>query len=394
MSLHPTVNDSARAPGAELPALVHRFRSGQGDARRWGREVSRLERIAGSHGGTGEQPVPAEAREGAVVGLGKPEWLARRVDAAGEQWLLASGTRAGVEAGSPLRHHEWLAVADLSRAAGRAAAGTGAVIRAAAPLDEATALRVAGPLVRDETRASFVEGRVRARRVRAVGAIELSSTPVAVDPGTAVPAIRRALGEQGLGLLPWPEEASQLRARLALLHRELGPPWPAVDEHCLLECLDEWLGAELGQLARGGSLRAVGTAPALKRLLPWPDAARFDELAPPRLAVPSGNTARVSYPEVFEPGETAGPPVVRVKLQECFGLAETPRLVAGRVPVVFHLLSPAQRPLAITDDLASFWSGPYHHVRSEMRGRYPRHPWPQDPWNAVATARTKRSAGR
>lgn len=391
-----TVNDAARVPGADLPALVRRFRSGQGDARRWSQEVSRLQRIAEEHGrGSGEDgAVPREAREGVVVGLGKPEWLARRVDAAGEQWLLASGTRAGLEAGSALRHHEWLAVAELSRAAGRAAAGTGAVIRAAAPLDEATALRVAGPLVRDETRATFADGRVRARRVRAVGAIELSSTPVAVDPDTAVPAIRRALAEQGLGLLPWPEEAIQLRARLALLQRDLGQPWPAMDEHSLVERIDEWLGVELAQLARGGSLRSINTVAALKRLMPWPDASRFEELVPQRLAVPSGTTARVHYPEVFEPGDTAGPPVVRVKLQECFGLSETPRLVAGRVPVQFHLLSPAQRPLAITDDLASFWSGPYHQVRSEMRGRYPKHPWPEDPWNAVATARTKRASGR
>ena len=112
---------------------------------------------------------------------------------------------------------------------------------------------------------------------------------------------------------------------------------------------------------------------------------------PERLPVPSGATARIDYPA---PDEPAGRPVVAVKLQELFGLAETPRLVRGRVPVLFHLLSPARRPLAVTDDLRSFWGGPYREVRKEMRGRYPKHPWPEDPWTAQATARTTRRAGR
>jgi ATP-dependent helicase HrpB len=135
----------------------------------------------------------------------------------------------------------------------------------------------------------------------------------------------------------------------------------------------------------------VHLADALRRLLPWPDAVRFDQLVPERLPVPSGRTAAVRYPAVGAGGEDddAGAPVVAVKLQECFGLAETPRLVDGRVPVVFHLLSPAGRPLAVTGDLASFWSGPYAQVRAEMRGRYPKHPWPEDPWTAPATARTR-----
>ncbi|GAA1768396.1 hypothetical protein GCM10009712_15600 [Pseudarthrobacter sulfonivorans] len=134
-------------------------------------------------------------------------------------------------------------------------------------------------------------------------------------------------------------------------------------------------------------------------MLPWPEAVRLGELVPESLKVPSGSMVRIDYPDVPEsagPGSTGGPgaddtgrPVVAVKLQECFGWAETPRLVDGRVPVLFHLLSPARRPLAVTDDLASFWAGPYSQVRSEMRGRYPRHPWPEDPWTAQATARTK-----
>ena len=125
----------------------------------------------------------------------------------------------------------------------------------------------------------------------------------------------------------------------------------------------------------------------LRLLLPWPEASALDALVPERLAVPSGGSARIDYPD---PEDPSARPVVAVKLQELFGLAETPRLVDGRVPVLFHLLSPARRPLAVTDDLRSFWDGPYREVRKEMRGRYPKHPWPEDPWTAPATARTTR----
>lgn len=127
-------------------------------------------------------------------------------------------------------------------------------------------------------------------------------------------------------------------------------------------------------------MSGIDLADPLRRLLPWPDAARLAELVPERLEVPSGSRVRIDYPGV---GDDGGRPVVAVKLQECFGWDRTPRVVAGRVPVLFHLLSPARRPLAVTDDLASFWSGPYAQVRAEMRGRYPRHPWPEDPWTAA-----------
>ena len=408
-----TVSDGARVPAADIPAFVRGLRSSRGgESARWRQEVQRLERMAAHPAPTGDgaadegnentdaplrgpQPdVPAGVREGVVVGLARPEWVARRMDAHGDQWLLASGTRAGLEAGSPLRHHEWLAVAELTRAAGRAAAGTGAVIRAAAPLDLSHAQLVAGPLARTETRASFSNGRVSTREVRAVGAIELSATPVRADPDTAVPAIRAALTAEGLDLLPWDDAARGLRARLALLRRHLGEPWPAVDDAALLARAEEWLGPELRDVARGGSLRSVRVADALRRLLPWPEAAGLDELVPRRLDVPSGNTARIDYPEVWDEAEPEQPPVVAVKLQECFGWAETPRVADGRVPVQFHLLSPGKATLAITEDLASFWSGPYAQVRAQMRGRYPKHPWPEDPWNAVATAKTSRALRR
>jgi ATP-dependent helicase HrpB len=176
---------------------------------------------------------------------------------------------------------------------------------------------------------------------------------------------------------------------MALLHHHLGDPWPDVGDDALLARLDEWLAPELDALADGARTARTDLTDPLRRLLPWPEAARLDELAPERLGVASGSRVRISYPAADDPG---GRPVVSVKLQECFGWAASPAVADGRVPILFHLLSPAGRPLAVTDDLASFWSGPYAQVRAEMRGRYPKHPWPEDPWTAPATARTKRRA--
>src|SRR5699024_6587286 len=192
-----------------------------------------------------------------------------------------------------------------------------------------------------------------------------------------------AVRSRGLEALAMNRAATALRARLALIHRELGAPWPAMDEASLLAAPETWLAPQLGP--RTTTLAGIDVTGGLRHLLPWPEAAELAELAPERLAVPSGSTARIDYPD---PAAEDGRPVVAVKLQELFGLAETPRLVRGRVPVLFHLLSPARRPLAVTDDLRSFWDGPYQDVRREMRGRYPKHPWPEDPWTAPATART------
>ncbi|GAB2618687.1 ATP-dependent helicase HrpB [Kocuria himachalensis] len=385
------VSDDHRPPGGDLSRLLAELRSGRvPDARRWADEARRLERIATDPPAAGAlgQPVPpaagdvpAELVTGAVVALALPERVARKV---GDTYLLASGTRAGLTPGSGLAGHEWLAVADVTRASGQAAAGTGALVRAAAALDRPLAERCAEHLLTDEVRTRFENGRASARRVRALGAIELSSTPVRPAPEAAREAVRAALAEQGLGLLGWSDGADRLRRRLALLHHRLGDPWPDVADAALLDRLDEWLAPELGALAGGAR---VDLAAPLRRLLPWPEAARLDELAPDRLAVASGSRARIDYPAADDP---AGRPVVSVKLQECFGWAASPTVAAGRVPVLFHLLSPAGRPLAVTDDLASFWSGPYAQVRAEMRGRYPKHPWPEDPWTAPATARTAR----
>ena len=381
------VGGDLRLRDADIVAALLSLRTGRGpEAQRWSREVERLVGLA--------PPSPqssGRADVGLVVALAFPERIAKRVDSSadGAAFLLASGTRAGIS--GPLAESEWLAVADVARATTRVAAGTGAVIRAAATITEQQVELAAGHLITDRIEAELLGGRVSARRERRVGAIVRSSVPVRASADEGLAAVHRAVRAHGLDVLTWSDAADELRRRLALLYRELGDPWPEVSDDALLARLDEWLDPELTALANGTPAGRIDLAAPLRRLLPWPVATEFDSLAPERLEVPSGSRIRVVYPPLDDPDAR---PVVAVKLQECFGWAETPRIVAGRVPVLFHLLSPAGRPLAVTGDLASFWSGPYAQVRSEMRGRYPKHPWPEDPWAAAPTRHTTRRAAR
>ena len=402
------VASDIRPDGADLAATLESLRrgtdptgSGRGALNRWQHEATRLHRLTPSAQSdqtptkvTGSGHFAPEGA-GAVVGLAFPERLARQTDTRGI-YLLASGTRAALPPSSALAGEEWLAIAEVQRSEGRVAAGTGAVIRAAAPVDEELAVQLAGhsgALLQDRTTAQWLDGRVVGRRTRALGAITLAEQPVKPSPAAAELAVRHAVQEHGLTVVGWPGSggetapAEQLRRRLDLLHRHLGAPWPDVSHQALADRAEQWLAPEISAVAAGRSPQKLDLAGALRRLLPWPEAVRLDELVPERLAVPSGRDARIEYQD----GE---PPVVAIKLQECFGLADTPALVGGREPAVFHLLSPAGRPLAVTADLASFWSGPYAQVRAEMRGRYPKHPWPEDPWTAPATARTKNRSHR
>lgn len=313
-----------------------------------------------------------------VSALARPEWIARRRGPApmpgrSASYATVGGTGVQLPPDSPLASSPWLAVADVDLAPGRG----DALIRAAAPIDEELALDVAAPWLVREERTGWVDGRLRSERVRRLGAIELAVAPAgAPSPAAVADAVVAACREQGPGILPWEGGAAGLRARLALLHRELGEPWPAMDDDSLLARAGDWLAPAVEQLAarsRRFDLGALDLTTALRALLPWPQAARLDELVPERIEVPSGSRVRVEY------GACGERPVLAVRVQECFGWEETPRVVDGRVPVLLHLLSPARRPVAVTDDLRSFWAGPYQQVRREMRGRYPKHAWPEDP---------------
>ncbi|MEV6160566.1 ATP-dependent helicase HrpB [Streptomyces sp. NPDC052052] len=371
-----------REYGDDLTAALRTARrGGDGYAARWRQEVRRLsssvkESVGKSAEGADRGTGPDDAAVGLVAALAFPERVAR---ARGEgAFLMASGTGARLRDGSGLRSAPWLAVAVADRPAHAASAR----VRLAAVIDEDTARAAAGHLRFAGEEVRWADGDVVARRVERLGAVELSVRPLK-EPAPAL--VREALVEglrrEGLGLLRWTRESEQLRERLAFLHRVSGEPWPDVSDVALLDRTGQWLDPELSRARRRADLARIDAGQALRRLLPWAtgEAARLDELAPERIEVPSGSRIRVEY--------GGAQPVLAVKLQELFGLQETPR-VAG-VPVLVHLLSPAGRPAAVTADLASFWRDGYRAVRAELRGRYPKHPWPEDPTTTEATRFTK-----
>lgn len=360
-----------REYGDDLAAALRTARrGGDGYAARWRQEVRRLSSSLGS--ATGQGSGSDDAAAGLVAALAFPERVAR---ARGEgAFLMASGTGAELREGSRLRSAPWLAVAVADRPAHSASAR----VRLAAVVDEDTARLAAGHLRFSGEEVRWVDGDVVARSVERLGAVELSVRALRQpDPALVRGALLDGLRREGTGLLRWTRDSEQLRLRLAFLYRELGAPWPDVSDGALLSRTEEWLEPELSRARRRSDLARIDAGQAVRRLLPWAtgDAARLDELAPERIAVPSGSRIRVEYG-----GEQ---PVLAVKLQELFGLRETPR-VAG-VPVLVHLLSPAGRPAAVTADLASFWREGYKAVRAELRGRYPKHPWPEDPTTVEAT---------
>ncbi|MEU6095567.1 ATP-dependent helicase HrpB [Streptomyces sp. NPDC047079] len=324
-----------------------------------------------------DRPVtaPDDRAVGLVAALAFPERLAR---ADGGSYLMVNGTRAELGDGSGLRGAPWLAVAVADRPVGHVHARVGL----AAVVNEDVARRAAATLHTEAEEVRWAERDVVARSVERLGAVELTVRPLR-DPAPDLvrEALLTGLREEGFGLLRWPPGALVLRQRLAFLRRHLDDPWPDVSDEALHARVEEWLEPELSRARRHADLARIDAGQALTRLLPWStgDAARLDELAPERITVPSGSAVRIDYADPERP-------VLAVKLQEMFGLQESPA-IAG-VPVLVHLLSPAGRPVAVTADLASFWREGYRAVRAELRGRYPKHPWPEDPSCAEPTRHT------
>ncbi|CAM5672501.1 ATP-dependent helicase HrpB [Streptomyces purpurascens] len=384
--------EAPRAYGDDLAAALRGARRG-GDAyaSRWRSEVRRLRAVVTgvSHAPTRNCPPNAEAEAeaqawadvsedrqvGLVAALAFPERLAR-VD--GGSCLMVSGTRAELGEGSGLRAAGWIAVAVADRPVGKGHAR----VQSGAVVDEGIARLAAGALLDERDEVCWDGGDVVARRVERLGAVRLAVRSLKdADPGLVRGALLDGLRREGLGLLRWSVDAEVLRQRLAFLRLHLGEPWPDVSDDALHARVDEWLEPELSRARRRADLARIDAGQALGRLLPWAsgEAGRLDELAPERMAVPSGSKIRIDYSRPEQP-------VLAVKLQEMFGLQESPR-VAG-VPLLVHLLSPAGRPAAVTADLASFWRDGYKGVRAELRGRYPKHPWPEDPAGAEPTRYT------
>lgn len=373
--------EAPREYGDDLVAALRAARrGGDGYGARWRAEVRRLRGAVERGEGRWARELTEDRLAGLVAALAFPERVARKD---GGSYLMVSGTRAELPEASALRGAPWIAVAVADRPVGKGHAR----VQLGAVVDEGTARLAAGALLEERDEVHWGDGDVVARRVERLGAVELAVRPLTgADPALVRNALLEGVRQEGLGLLRRPADAEALRKRLAFLRHHLGEPWPDVCDDALHARVDEWLEPELSRARRRADLARLDAGQALSRLLPWASgqAARLDELAPERILVPSGSRIRIDYGDPRQP-------VLAVKLQEMFGLQRSPE-IAG-VPLLVHLLSPAGRPAAVTADLASFWKDGYKGVRAELRGRYPKHPWPEDPATAEPTRYTKARLG-
>lgn len=343
---------------------------------------SRVHRLAGQWG----RHLPAHDRQvidtGRLLAWAFPDRIARRRDAGG-RYLMVNGRGATLDAADPLVQEEWLVAVELQDD------GADARIRLAAPverdcIEEDGAARITTtPIVTWDRRALAVQAVCR----RQLGAIVLRDAGLRQpDPALVRAALLDGIRQQGLDRLNWTPASRALQARILFLRRARPEEnWPDVSDNALTADLDAWLGPRLEGLLRWEQVQRVDLAePLLAKL--GAQRRLLDDLAPTHLSVPSGSRIQVLY-------DQGDAPVLAVRIQEVFGLASTPRVAGGRVPVLMHLLSPAQRPVQVTADLESFWNSSYARVRKELRGRYPKHPWPEDPRNAAPTRRLKPRGG-
>lgn len=313
-----------------------------------------------------------------LIALAFPDRIAQRRGNS-QRFLLSHGQGTELIANSDLQSASWLACADVTL-------GQPSRIRLAVPLSDALVEQLPTWLpesFNQQTEVGFLDnGQFVARRHELLGSIRLRSTPLPrLTDSEWQNAWQNYVQQQGLACLTWSEEAKQWRARMAFMHQHDPHSWPAVDEAHLLATLEDWLLPLLSDARHVRDLLKVNIRMALTNSLDWTQQQAISQALPTHFTVPSGSQVAIDY--------TQSPPVLAVKLQEMFGCLEQPSVLNGRLPVQIHLLSPARRPVQITTDLAHFWRHTYADVRKDLRGRYPKHPWPEDPLTAQATRLTK-----
>ena len=319
------------------------------------------------------------ATPGALLALAFPDRVAQARGGRG-RFRLSNGRGAFLPEQDPLAGEAWLVAAELDGQARESH------IFLAAAITQPELETVLATRIEDIETADWDEsrGRIVALRQRRLGALVLAESELADPPAAVLEAgLLAAVRAKGLDALPWTPAARQWQARVMCLHDLVPEDWPQVDDASLLESLDDWLGPWLHGARNWREVEGLDLLGALKNRLSPARWAELDRLAPTRLSIPTGRWVELDY-------QSTGAPVLATKLQSVFGWKTTPTIADGRLAVVLHLLSPAGRPLAVTADLASFWQNAYQQVRKDMRGRYPKHPWPEDPWSALAMEGTKR----
>lgn len=381
--------DILRGGGADLHSRLA-LMSGEERARGTQGGVQRAKQLArqyrGYLRGKATQPVdnPDHPRWlGALLALAYPDRVAQQRRPGGAEYRLANGRAALFAEADSLMKQPWLVIADLGSRQGQREER----IYLAADFDPALFDTVLAEQVRNVDQLDWDEreGVLRAERQRKVGELVLSREPLTgLDESARSQALVNLVRRKGLELLPWTPELRQWQARVMLLRQlDAGKTseWPDLSDKALLASLEHWLMPYLGKVSRLSHFANLDISSYLHNLLPWPLPQRLEELAPQHVKVPSGSSVRLDYSEQ--------PPILAVRLQELFGLADTPRIAGGRLAVKLHLLSPARRPVQVTQDLANFWRSTYAEVKKDLKGRYPKHYWPDDPLVAEATARIK-----
>jgi len=315
---------------------------------------------------------------GVVLAYAYPDRIGRRRDTTDTRYLLSNGRGALLAEGDLLSTEEFIVAAHLD-------GSREARIFLAAGVHREQLLRYHSDLIQVQSFVSWDDRNacVQARRQQRMGEVIIDDEPWSdADPEAIQQALLDGIRLQGLACLPWNDTTRELQARVIFLHEQLDSSWPDFDDAALLETLDDWLRPYLTGMSRLSHLQRLDLHAILLACLPWEQQRQLDELAPTHLTVPSGSRIRLDYSHF--------PPVLAVRLQEMFGLTDTPRIAHGKVAVLLHLLSPARRPVQITQDLAGFWQSSYHDVKKDLKGRYPKHHWPDNPLQAQATARAKR----
>jgi len=367
----------------ERLAALRRDRSPRGrDARAMAARWAEIAATPEPRSTQGEEQIKDQAKEmsaGSLLALAYPERIAKNRGGGAGAFLLANGRGATIDAASALAREDFLAVAELAGAAAQGRILLAAPI-ALAEIEARFGERIAA---REEIVFDAASASLRGRRSRRLGALVLSERSVAVVTSEETAAkLAAGLAALGIDRLPWSQSLRQWRDRVMFLRASEGEPWPDLSDAALAATARDWLAPALAAKTALGEIAADDVERALSALLAWPLKRRLDAEAPTHFEAPTGTRAPIDY-------AAEGGPKIAIRVQELFGLDRHPAIADGKVALVVELLSPAHRPVQTTRDLPGFWRGSYAAVRAEMRGRYPKHPWPEDPLAAAATRRAK-----
>jgi ATP-dependent helicase HrpB len=360
------------------PPLFHGYQVDRDTARRVRVAADQWRRQLGVVATARTMQTATDDPAGLLLAFAYPDRIAQGRPGQPGRFLLRNGRGAAFAAPQPLSTAPYVVAADLD---GR---------------ERESRIFLAAPVSLDDIEAHFADqleaealmrwdgelGAVRAQRRTRLGAIVLREAPLRdPDPELVTDALLDGLAAEGVGALPWTPAARRVQERV-LFMRALDPTWPDVSDEALAATLREWLRPHLYGMRRRDDVQRLDLADVLRGALGWAQRAALDELAPTHVTVPSGSRVPIDYSD-------PGAPVLAVRLQEMFGATDTPRIAGGAVPLTLHLLSPAHRPVQVTRDLGGFWRTTYFDVRKDLRGRYPKHHWPDDPLQAEPTRRAK-----